>query len=589
MCYYDLRIFENCLCKRWGDFRAACVQSTITQDICDRKFPSGREIRITGTCERCQEVDVITRELEKGERKLAQSLINGGHSALEELSTAVMGVYEELLNQRRRERLTKEEKEEILNSGDQNWRSPNVGESKAPSPTGLHARRSVTMPGIGTPSIQITGNKKRRRLSCDSPETPYLDVNIPYYLQLPRTEQSSESPVQQAHGFHEGDQPQSSPNLRYCSPPLRIQTLNLKPQSVDTVMSDIADDAGRVMHDVVDDLLRSSSMALPNDPNAPTSFQTGEMDPYIFFTDNLTSEPEPLSATDLTMNERYPNAQSDLHDLKIFKTYSRGFRNGLEIHEATPPPSAILEAPKPDDQLSEIQLSRRRFNQVNHSFLSAAAAAYKKLKRAAYSDKVSDSFRRFCSGLGELDDVLKTGFDALERFLDGDIPRSLRNMYCFLHVAYAMSQSESISTPRLQEPEFISGISLFKYCLLAESEGEDGPSEQDIFDEIVSVMWDELSHGLAWIKQENIGESPILSRPSELQGILRWSHERDAANAVVNTPSGRVFGSDGLQSLQPLIPGWKDLVTGTIFVHVVRFLKCKFHPSHRNWNTLQDC
>ncbi|KAK6539406.1 hypothetical protein TWF694_009631 [Orbilia ellipsospora] len=516
MCYYDLRVFESCLCKRWGDFRSACVQSTITDDICSRKFPSGREVYNFGACERCQEVDVITKELAKGERKLAQSLIagGGGQYALEELSSAVMSVYEEILNQRRRER------------------SGNIVESN-PFDSGIYV--SGEEEDAMLKGFDLLGNFGSQ----------WSDLTL-----VSKSQNSRRQSRKRAEITHE-----ALPQYQLeDSEPIP----NVNEQS---------------MQDIIEDLFADESLMLPAEEDS-TTFPINPHDTGSFLqtfeSGNETDHEMPINTSDLL------DIQSNLSDLRIFKTYARGFRNGLQLHDDNPaaPPSKSASR-----NTKNIHASRHRFRQVNEKFLTAALAAYKKLKRAAYSDTVSTRFRRFCNNLGELDDILQTGFDTLEKFLDGGIPRSLKEMYSFLHVAYAMSQDGDEMTPKLDEPAFISGISVFKGCLEAES------SEQDLFDEVVTVMWDELNHGLSWVKEQKF-EASLLAYSAtgttpgqELKDILQWPQEHHSISGrdgeVRVDGRSEWFGLPNQQNLRlkEYTPTWKDLVTGTIFVNVIRFLK----------------
>ncbi|KAF3921650.1 hypothetical protein AA313_de0209316 [Arthrobotrys entomopaga] len=556
MCYYDLRVFESCLCKRWGDFRSACVQSTITNDICSRKFPSGREIHNTGTCERCQEVDVITKELAKGERKLAQSLIagGGGHSVLEELSSAVMSVYEEILNQRRREKSGKAVESNPFDSGD-HGNEDDAAVQEFGLLDDFDSQWSDLMPTLKPQSSRRQNLRKKRRLPLvyDSPETKY-DPLLPAMWESYSEQRSRDTKVNQ-----------KSPEIPHVALP------QYQPENSEPILE--VDDES--MRGIIEDLFADDSLILPTEEDSSTPFAIEPQDTATFLQSfesaNETNQDVPISTSDSF------DAHSDLHDLKIFKTYAHGFRNGLQLHDETPSTPPLRST---STNPNNIHTSRHRFRQVNEKFFTAAIAAYKKLKRAAYSDTVSSSFRRFCNNLGELDDILQTGFDALEKFLDGGIPRSLKEMYSFLHVAYAMSQDGDETTPKLDEPAFISGISVFKRCLEAESSTRSEVSEQDLFDEIVAVMWDELNHGLSWVREQKFEASFLSSFASsttpshELRDLLRWPQVHHSADERYGRDGN--FGFSNQQRnlrLKPLTPTWNELVTGTIFVNVIRFLK----------------
>ncbi|KAF3939142.1 hypothetical protein ABW19_dt0204398 [Dactylella cylindrospora] len=237
--------------------------------------------------------------------------------------------------------------------------------------------------------------------------------------------------------------------------------------------------------------------------------------------------------------------------------------------------------------IADVQQSRDRLHNINNNFLEAAKRAYAKLKSAAYSERVSKSFRRFYRDLGDFDEIIKTGCDTLEKFFQGTIPRSLKNMYSFLHVAYAMSQSHSPSTRQLDEFAFRSGIAIFKGCLPSEAESTDELSAQDLFDEIVSIMWDELNSGLAWIKKQDPQAHAAFAGPTsngnthqQLKDILKWSSDQGSVSKP-HTPRGQdlvipVSGmaspkiSDKRVSSPP--PTWRDLMSGKVFTQIIRFL-----------------
>ncbi|EPS41816.1 hypothetical protein H072_4224 [Dactylellina haptotyla CBS 200.50] len=521
MCYYDLRTFENCLCKRWGDFRSACVQSSITDGICDRKFPSGREGYNPGTCERCQEVDAITKELARGERKLAQSLIaGGGHSALEELSSAVMGVYEEILNQRRRE------KGGVLKGIDIIGGAGSGGVNINTDGSGLMGAKGEGLSMDWLSHSTVNANATSRR------HTKRRRVALP-----PRSPERPTPHVERQRSFQ-----------KFQGWPLGgSERLDIGTQSGSAEVG--IDTNGHDLYDFMDGIFNQDPSAMFDGDSILPSFGIHPYDLEAF--SNFQSTKIPTAQVPQKDGRNKP-FEPDLQNLKIFKTYARGFRNGLRMHDDLHAPST--KTPYPGRDPPEIQLSRRRFRDVAQKFLAAANAPYKKLKQAAYSDGVSANFRRFCNNLGDLDDILETGFDALEKLLDGEIPSSLEETYSFLQVAYAMSQGFG-DTPDLDQPTFISGISIFLACVPGKcaTEPEDGTG--DLFDEIVSVMWDELEDGVGWAKQQD--EGTVF----------------EAEDMNFNGESSRVTQRMERLKKPASSPTWKDLVTGTIFVHVVHFLK----------------
>ncbi|KAK6496952.1 hypothetical protein TWF481_001933 [Arthrobotrys musiformis] len=124
-----------------------------------------------------------------------------------------------------------------------------------------------------------------------------------------------------------------------------------------------------------------------------------------------------------------------------------------------------------------------------------ANTAYMKLKSAASYG--SDALKRFVSELVDLDNIFRIGHETLLAFIDEDkrkIPNDLKSLYCMLHLCYAMSQSTDINAADEKDTEFAKSASEWKDCLPEIPSA--GVDERSLFDELISVMWDEMKE--AW-------------------------------------------------------------------------------------------
>ncbi|KAF3902562.1 hypothetical protein ABW21_db0206756 [Orbilia brochopaga] len=148
----------------------------------------------------------------------------------------------------------------------------------------------------------------------------------------------------------------------------------------------------------------------------------------------------------------------------------------------------------------------------NRRFYIASWKAYKKLFSAARQPSSSPQLNSFVSSLGSLTDIIRVGFDTLDSILAGNNPSNLQNVYCFLHVAYAMSRAERKAKDKdLPSTVFQEDLHAFRQCLSRQTGAPDQLSEQDIFDEIAGIMWNEFQRGLAYL-QRNFPEA-LLSAP----------------------------------------------------------------------------
>ncbi|EPS36772.1 hypothetical protein H072_9637 [Dactylellina haptotyla CBS 200.50] len=91
------------------------------------------------------------------------------------------------------------------------------------------------------------------------------------------------------------------------------------------------------------------------------------------------------------------------------------------------------------------------------------------------------------------------------------------------HVCYALSKSGSKDSPPLTEEAFAKSVAEWKNCLPVVSDS--GVREQDLFDEIRTVMWKEISEGLEFMndlleKVANEPGGPLLQPIDDWESIL---------------------------------------------------------------------
>ncbi|KAF3914019.1 hypothetical protein ABW21_db0209667 [Orbilia brochopaga] len=527
MCFYEVKVFEDCPCTAFGAFRKACSRSGATGEPCGQRT-FGRLLRQPGKCERCRESNGIAQQpVEKNEHSLAETLADDSRPALEGVSSVFLSVYEAIRVKRR-------------------LRSKALAKS---------LKGGTELPGIQEPGLRAS--------------------------------------QAEAQSFSRDDFPLYS----------AVEDTSALAETMDIDFDQLLNTNGSLLHSEDQDLFHQW---LPQDHPPPTAsdarhkYQNETQFQYPVHTQGL-EDLQSMVAPDMhvvgvdfsapqgnqDMTQAAANQQM-ITDLQICKTNSRGFRNGLEMHDETKRPKTGESA-----NFSGLHLSRIRLYQTNEKFRSAATKAYNKLKRAAWSDAVSDDFRRFYRDLGDLEDIFKAGFDTLESFLGGGIPRSLKEMYSFLHVAYAMSQAELQTAPVLKDSEFAAGISIFKSCLPNEPTAGGQLSEQDLFDEIVKIMWDELHDAMVWAK-ENLGNLPVFADSSasdrqEVYDILKWSYDQNAENQEAAAVEDPTVGFNAMVSeatsmeFDPfrvipnqspsVVPKWDDLFTSRGFSHVVQFLK----------------
>ncbi|KAF3275588.1 hypothetical protein TWF970_006758 [Orbilia oligospora] len=137
----------------------------------------------------------------------------------------------------------------------------------------------------------------------------------------------------------------------------------------------------------------------------------------------------------------------------------------------------------------------------NRKFLTGALRALSKLRHASKDPTASPQLRAFVESLGDLKDIIRTGLDSLQSIFNNKVPSRLKDIYCLLHVAYAMSRVEKrAKDPDLPSKAFRQDLYVFRGCLPSQPESPDEIlSPQDLFDEIIGIMWKEFEEGLKWV------------------------------------------------------------------------------------------
>ncbi|KAF3925424.1 hypothetical protein AA313_de0208380 [Arthrobotrys entomopaga] len=80
-------------------------------------------------------------------------------------------------------------------------------------------------------------------------------------------------------------------------------------------------------------------------------------------------------------------------------------------------------------------------------------------------------------------------------------PDNLTSLYCMLHVCYAMSQASDTGAPQVTDTQFAKSASEWKHCITADADPKLRRQKQDLFDELIEVMWDEFKEGLEYAMQ----------------------------------------------------------------------------------------
>ncbi|KAK6344651.1 hypothetical protein TWF718_006609 [Orbilia javanica] len=201
-----------------------------------------------------------------------------------------------------------------------------------------------------------------------------------------------------------------------------------------------------------------------------------------------------------------------------------------------------------------------------------ADKAYKKLQEAV--EYRSENFQRFVSDLGDVENILQIGYTALLEFINEDekkVPDNLKSLYCMLHLCYAMSKSGETSALGNKDVEFAKSASEWKGCLQGSS--DTGVHEQELFDELIFVMWDEMRE--AWdllessqwksIFEANYANfDPASSQVDLLDPSLSDLLENDIASSGVPARIGSPLAA---------CPSWKTLAKTLVITSAFHFFR----------------
>ncbi|KAK6361395.1 hypothetical protein TWF730_005127 [Orbilia blumenaviensis] len=171
----------------------------------------------------------------------------------------------------------------------------------------------------------------------------------------------------------------------------------------------------------------------------------------------------------------------------------------------------------------------------NHRFHTSSLKALRKLQLGSSQKTASAQLREFVRDLGTVRDITKLGLESAQSFLDGNQPSQLKAAYSFLHVAYAISQAGKGTANELEPQVFKEDLEVFRSCLPSTSEEPDQPSQQDLFDEIKAIMWQELQEGLQWVSSHDKSQfqSAMSSLTTVDAALLRVSHAPMGQAAII--------------------------------------------------------
>ncbi|KAK6519954.1 hypothetical protein TWF506_000248 [Arthrobotrys conoides] len=187
------------------------------------------------------------------------------------------------------------------------------------------------------------------------------------------------------------------------------------------------------------------------------------------------------------------------------------------------------------------RINQHRVLHLYEKFLEEAHNSYLKLIDATEdpANMRSPALKDFISSLVNVENIITTGCAALSNFLDRKVPKDLKSIYCMLHVSYSMSHSTTVSqSPQITDTQFSESAATWKEWLPEISDS--GVREQDVFEELLEIMWSEMKEGL-----ENITEWFDKHLNREMAII---EEETDP-----NLPTAGVF-----QDADPLYPGVCD-------------------------------
>ncbi|KAF3929757.1 hypothetical protein ABW19_dt0202877 [Dactylella cylindrospora] len=84
------------------------------------------------------------------------------------------------------------------------------------------------------------------------------------------------------------------------------------------------------------------------------------------------------------------------------------------------------------------------------------------------------------------------------------MPNTIREVYSFLHVAYAISQADTAPTLKTSREEFYAGIKVFKQALSRGTLVPGSLNDRNLFDDLARVMAEEFECAIRWIKRNRL-------------------------------------------------------------------------------------
>ncbi|KAF3929799.1 hypothetical protein ABW19_dt0209475 [Dactylella cylindrospora] len=166
-----------------------------------------------------------------------------------------------------------------------------------------------------------------------------------------------------------------------------------------------------------------------------------------------------------------------------------------------------------------------------------AQKTFTKLEKHLLSPSSTNGFRQFFLSWQDIDEIIGVGSRALIDLADkGKLPGNLREAYAILHVAYGLSQCDSDAPKPAGNGEFRRTLRLFKRCIQTQD-------QQEIFDEIATLMAEEFECALKWMKENQVNRwmdesSTPTSTPQFVSEWLRKAWLREALS-IVSSPFGQ--------------------------------------------------
>ncbi|KAF3929756.1 hypothetical protein ABW19_dt0202784 [Dactylella cylindrospora] len=160
----------------------------------------------------------------------------------------------------------------------------------------------------------------------------------------------------------------------------------------------------------------------------------------------------------------------------------------------------LLIEPQCQDANGGWELENKELQETGHRFYKAARKAFQKLQCVASSTTASLKLQQFVRSLGTLNEIIHSGIATLEWLSNGEEdsrPATIKQVYCLMHLAFAMSQADCGSACGLPESEVHHGINILRSCVFPDTIFSD---DKVLFDEITAAMFEETYLLLRWIR-----------------------------------------------------------------------------------------